>query len=189
MHEASPHMNYRLTHLPDGTRFEVPQGVQRIDSNSTHGWQVRCQGTKFFSDGPAADARASLVKAAEELLHRLRDADAEQALRQTVSPRKGSELPVGLSGPIVRDRPGRARTAELSVVLPQFGRRPRIKSIYIASENTYSLDKFRIAVARGQALREEAAQAYQQDAEKARKRALTGLRAYLKALKSELALA
>jgi hypothetical protein len=183
-----PNMKYRQTSLPDGTQLEVPQRVQRIDSDSTHGWQVRCQGTKFFSDGPGADPRASLVKAASELLSRMRDTSPESAMRQRNSPRKGSELPVGLSGPIVRERPGRARIAELSVVLPQFGTRPRIKSIYIASENTYSLDKFMAAVERGRVMREEATQAYEREAEKAHKRALTGLRAYLKSLREDLRL-
>ncbi len=43
-------MKLRDVAIFNGQKFVVPQGIQRIDTKSTHGWQVRYQGTKMFSD-------------------------------------------------------------------------------------------------------------------------------------------
>jgi hypothetical protein len=44
-------MKTRFVTLATGESFNVPQGIQRLDSRSTRGWQVRYQGTKYFPDG------------------------------------------------------------------------------------------------------------------------------------------
>lgn len=175
-------MNFRTISLSGRKAMQVPQGIQRIDSKSTHGWQVRCAGTKFFSDGPAANPRDSLLRASKELLTRLATAPANVPLRQRVSPKKNSALPVGIFGPIVRNRPGRAAVAELSVLLPQFGSSPKIKNIYIGSENTYSIDKYQAALAKSLELRAQATEQYERDAAKAQRQSVKQLRAYLHAL-------
>ena len=43
-------MKFRKVKLISNQEFMVPQGIQRIDTKSTHGWQVRYHGTKYFSD-------------------------------------------------------------------------------------------------------------------------------------------
>ena len=49
-----------------GQHFDVPQCIQRIDTHSTHGWQVRYQGTKMFSDHtPDGSGAAHALQAAE----------------------------------------------------------------------------------------------------------------------------
>lgn len=177
-------MKYRPFTLEDGTTVQVPQGIQRIESKSTRGWQVRCQGTKLFSDGPSRDAVQSLANATRELLARLASAPASRTLRQTTSPRKRSDLPVGLSGPIVRNRPGRAAVAELSVLLPRYGSKPEAKNIYIGSENTYSVERYQAAVARALELREEAIQRYEREALKSKRVAVAQLKAGLSSLRN-----
>ena len=54
-------MKTRSVVIYTGERFEVPQGIQRIDHRSTHGWQLRYAGTRLYSDGGGgARAPASL---------------------------------------------------------------------------------------------------------------------------------
>lgn len=175
-------MKFRTVHFADGTALEVPQGIQRIDAKSTHGWQVRHQGTKFFSDGPGGDPRQSLVNAISELVQRLRESPPTVPLREEASPRKQNDLPVGIFGPIVRQRDGRAAVAELSVLLPRFGRPAQTKHVYIGSENTYSVDRYLAALDRSQALRAEATEQYERDAAKARGQAVKTLRSHLRTL-------
>ncbi|RZL01747.1 MAG: hypothetical protein EOP36_10260 [Rubrivivax sp.] len=173
-------MKFRQVTLPTGHTFDVPQGIQRIDSKSTHGWQVRCQGTKLFSDGESADPQQSLAKALKELLARTASMPAVlPRMNSAPSIHKTSDLPPGISGPIVRSRPGRALIAELSVLLPRLGLQPKIKSIYIGSQNTYTEDRYRAALAKGIELRKAALDRYERDALKAHSQ-------NIKALKSEL---
>ncbi|HNK19898.1 MAG TPA: hypothetical protein PLG92_16140, partial [Piscinibacter sp.] len=63
-------MKTRNVVIHTGERFEVPQGIQRIDHRSTHGWQLRYGGTKLYSDG-ARGAAAALAAARQELLRRI----------------------------------------------------------------------------------------------------------------------
>ncbi len=177
-------MNFRTISLPGHKGLQVPQGIQRIDSKSTHGWQVRYAGTKFFSDGPAANPRDSLQRATKELLTRMATTPAPLPLRQKASPRKHSALPVGIFGPIVRYRPGRAAVAELSVLLPRVGSSPKIKNIYIGSENTYTIERYQAALAKGLALRAQATEQYERDAAKAQRQSVKQLRTYLQALQA-----
>lgn len=180
-------MKSREVTLPGGQRFQVPQGIQRIDSSSTHGWQVRYQGTKLFSDGESHDPRLSLINAMSELLARMSAKSAYTSLKQTSSTSKTSDLPAGISGPIVRNRPNRAPTAGLSVLLPRFGGKSEIRSIYIGTPNTYTAEKYLVALEKGVALRDAAVKRYEQDARKAHLAAQAFLRAELKALRADQA--
>jgi hypothetical protein len=176
-------MKFRQATLPNAQTFQVPQGIQRIDSTSTHGWQVRYQGSKFFSDGPNGLPQESLANAIHELMARITSMPAPSALNRGPNANKSTDLPSGISGPIVRERPGRPMIAELSVLLPRFGRSALHKKVYIGSQNTYTPDKYREALAKSIELRTQAIEQYELDAAKARKGAVTALRAQIKALR------
>jgi hypothetical protein len=177
-------MKFRKVTLATGHTFDVPQGIQRIDSKSTHGWQVRYQGTKLFSDGESADAQQSLVKAVNELLKRAAAAPPVLSrMNSRPSVHKTSDLPPGISGPIVRARPGRALIAELSVLLPRLGLHPKIKSIYIGSQNTYTEARYRAALAKGIELRQAALATYERDALEAHRQGIKALKSELSALR------
>ena len=66
-------MKLRDVVIFSGARFEVPEGIQRIDHRATHGWQLRYGGTKLFSDftPDGSGAARSLGKATRELLARI----------------------------------------------------------------------------------------------------------------------
>ncbi len=177
-------MKTRKVTIFSGETFAVPQGVQRIDSSSTHGWQVRYQGTKFFSDGVAegGSAAKSLAAATRELLNRIATMPAPVVLKRGPSANKSSGLPPGISGPIVIQRGGnRVRSAVLSVLLPRFGSTPVLKSVYIGTENTYTKAKYRVALAEAKSMRAEAVALYEVAATKARRRAATVMRKELAA--------
>jgi hypothetical protein len=155
-----------------GKRFKVPQGIQRIDHRATHGWQLRYGGTKLYSDGTqdGSGAAASLKLATEELFKRIAKLPAPSKLQRTPNENKTTDLPVGISGPIVRLRPGaKVRECNLSVSLPRFGSLPRRSTIYIGNENTYTVKRYKEALARAIKLREEAEEAYQRDATRAKR--------------------
>ena len=180
-------MKQRKVTLATGQTFNVPQGVQRIDTQSTHGWQVRYQGTKFFSDGGAdgSGAARSLAAATRELLERIATLPAPVVLKRGPSAHKSSGLPAGISGPIVVNRGDKhVRSAVLSVLLPRYGSTPQLKSVYIGTENTYSLAKYRAALAEAQALRAEAVAAYEEAATKDRRRSANLLRKELAAARA-----
>jgi hypothetical protein len=152
----------------------VPQCIQRIDHRYTHGWQLRYGGTKMFSDGTpdGSGAAASLAKATKELLSRIARLTAPTMLQHTPNQNKTSDLPVGISGPIVRQRRGSSvRECSLSVSLPRFSATPRCRSIYIGSENTYTPARFEDALARAITLREQAEETYRLDATRSRRAA------------------
>jgi hypothetical protein len=155
-----------------GKRFKVPQGIQRIDHRATHGWQLRYGGTKLFSDGTqdGSGAAASLKLATDELFKRIAKLPAPSKLQHAPNENKTTDLPVGISGPIVRLRPGaKVRECNLSVSLPRFGSMPRRSTIYIGNENTYTVKRYKEALARAIKLREEAEEAYQRDATRAKR--------------------
>ncbi|MDH4290020.1 MAG: hypothetical protein OEW27_00800 [Aquincola sp.] len=180
---AGGKLRVRRVMIFNGETFLVPQCIQRIDSTSTHGWQVRYHGTKMFSDHTrdGRGAEAALAKATKELLARIAAHPAPVVLQRAPSSNKTSGLPAGISGPIVRVRPDRGtRTAALSVLLPQFNDKPRVRSVYIGSERTYTLQRFRAALAKAKALRAEAMAAYAQAATRARRAAARELKATIK---------
>lgn len=164
-----------------GDEFVVPQNIQRIDTDSTHGWQVRYHGTKFFSDGSpdGSGAGKALDRATRELLARIASMPAPVTLRREPSPNKTSNLPPGISGPIVVDRDG-SLSAVLSVSIPRYGRETQVKRIYIGTPNTYSKAKFRAALARAIEMRNEALAEYEADATRARRRAANAMRKALR---------
>jgi hypothetical protein len=173
-------MKIRDVVIFSGERFEVPQGIQRIDHLATHGWQLRYGGTKLFSDHTPDGSGASeaLVKATKELLHRIAKLPAPSKLQREPNGNKTTDLPVGISGPIVRQRKGaRVRDCSLSVSLPRFGDSPLRRSVYIGTENTYSVERYTIALAKAIELRRNAEAAYQRAATKAKRAAGRALQA------------
>ena len=157
-----------------GKHFAVPQGIQRIDHRATHGWQLRYGGTKLFSDHTpdGSGASAALVQATKELLNRIAKLPAPSKLQREPQENKTSDLPVGISGPVVRQRTRTGvRDCSFSVSLPRFGDSPRRSSVYIATENTYTVEKYKIALTKAIALRERAERAYQRAATKAKRAA------------------
>jgi hypothetical protein len=176
-------MKFRKVVIFSGEKFTVPQGIQRIDTKATHGWQVRYQGTKMFSDHTpdGSGAKASLAKATRELLHRIATLPAPVTLQRSPSAHKSSNLPSGISGPIVQTRAGsNTRTASLSVLLPQFGKLSKCTTVYIGSESTYTLERFNRAVARAVELRAEAESKYELAATRAKRKEGAAIRAALK---------
>ncbi|MCC7458835.1 MAG: hypothetical protein IT390_17810 [Nitrospira sp.] len=129
----------------------------------------------MFSDhsNDGSKARAALKLATEELLKRIARLPAPSGLRRGIASNKGSDLPVGISGPIVRTRPGRnTRDASFGVTLPRFGMKPTTRSVYIATENTYTIERYKAALAKAIGLRKAAERAYQAAATKAKREAV-----------------
>jgi hypothetical protein len=157
-------MKFRTVTIFSGHVFEVPQSVQRIDHRATHGWQLRYGGTKLYSDhsNDGSGAAESLRLATKELLKRIAALPAPSLLQRGPSANKSNNLPVGISGPIVRQRRGSAlRDCSLAVLIPRFGQTPQRRSIYIGTENTYTVARFKAALARAVEMRREAEEAYE----------------------------
>ena len=165
-------MKTRQVTIFNGECYDVPQCIQRIDHQSTHGWQVRYNGTKLFSDHSqdGSGAAASLAAATKALQARIAKVPAPSRLQRRPSGTKSSGLPVGISGPVVRQRAGsRVRDCSFAVSLPCYGSVPRGRSVYIGTENTYTPEKYHAALAKAVALRAEAEAAYQHAATRARR--------------------
>jgi hypothetical protein len=165
-------MKFRDVVIFNGKKFKVPQGIQRIDTRATHGWQVRYGGTKLFSDHTrdGSGAAASLALAQEELVRRIAKMPAPSLLQKRPSGSKTSDLPVGVSGPIVRQRAGSGvRSCSLSVLLPRYGQPPRCSSVYIGTENTYTVERYQAAVEKAVAMRQAAEAVYEAAATKAKR--------------------
>jgi hypothetical protein len=168
-----------------GASFEVPQCIQRIDHRATHGWQLRYGGTKLFSDHSTdgSGAADSLAKATKELLKRIAVLPAPSLLQRAPSVSKTSDLPVGISGPVLRiRRGGRTRDCSLSVLIPRFGQKPRRRTVYIGTENTYTAARFEAALAKAILMRTEAEEAYELATTRARR---AGARAHKQELKAK----
>jgi hypothetical protein len=167
-------MKTRQVVIFNGKRFKVPEHIQRIDAASTHGWQVRYGPYKMFSDGTrdGSGAAASLERATKELRKRIAKLPAPTGLQTEPSANKTSDLPVGISGPIVRQRKDRnVPECSFGVHLPRFGQKPLRRSVYIASANTYTVARYNEALAKAVALRQEAERLYQEDATRAKRKA------------------
>lgn len=157
-------MKYRKVEIFTGHSFRVPEGIQRVDHRSTHGWQLRYGSWKMFSDfsSDGSGAKAALELAKLELLRRIDRLPAPSRLRREVAAGKSSDLPVGVSGPIVRLRKGRSvPECSFSVSVPRFGAKPTNKNVYIATETTYTPEKYHAALAKAIALRSKAEKAFQ----------------------------
>lgn len=174
-------MKTREVTLADGETFTVPQGIQRLDSKTTRGWQVRYQGTKYFADGQEGPKK-SLDLATKELLKRIASLPAPVALKRAPSPRKKSALPVGISGPILINKPGSERQAAvLSVLVPRFGQPNQVREIHIGTPATYTPARYRAAVAKAVQLRSESLAKYEAAATKARRKAASEMKRSLNA--------
>lgn len=172
----------REVEIFNGDRYRVPQCIQRIDHRATHGWQLRYGGTRLFSDhsNDGSGAEAALVLATKELIRRIGTLEAPTTLQRAPSVNKSSSLPPGISGPIVRGRAGgRARDCSLAVLLPRFGEPALRRSVYIATEGTFTQAKLRSAVKRAVAMRAEAEEAYRKAATRARRAEAKVIRAML----------
>ena len=120
----------------------------------------------------ASGARESLALAVAELHARIARLPAPSRLQVEPNENKTSTLPVGISGPLVRLRAGaKVRESSLSVSLPRYGQPPRRRSIYIGTENTYTIQRYRRAVVKAIELREAAELAYRQAATRAKRAA------------------
>ena len=177
-------MKFRDVEIFTRERYLVPQCIQRIDHRATHGWQLRYGGTKLFSDhsNDGSGAEAALVLATKELIKRIATLEAPTTLQSAPSANKSSDLPAGISGPIVRERVGgRARDCSFAVLQPRFGEVPTRCSVYIATESTYSKVKMRAALKRAMVIRAEAEAVYRKAATKARRAEARELKAMLAA--------
>ncbi len=147
-------MKTRTATLPSGETFTVPQGIQRLDSKSTCGWQVRYQGSKYFPDGQAGP-EVALKSATKELLRRIAELPAPAGLRRTVKASKASGLPVGISGPLVVSKPGTtALAAILSIAVPRFGKPNLTRKVHIGTPNTYTKARYKQALAKAIEIRQ-----------------------------------
>lgn len=176
-------MKFREIVIFSGATFQVPQCIQRIDHRATHGWQLRYGGTKLFSDHSAdgSGAAQALEKATKELLKRIAVLPAPSLLQRGPSTNKTSNLPVGISGPIVRTRSkSNVRDCSLSVLIPRYGQKPLRRSIYIGTENTYTVARFKAALARAIELRAAAEEAYERATTRAKRADGRALKAELK---------
>ncbi len=172
-------MKTRQIVIFNGETHVVPQCIQRIDHRTTHGWQLRYGGTRLFSDGDEG-AAVALSRATRELLKRIAVLPAPSTLQRAPSRNKTSNLPVGVSGPVVRQRAkSLVRDCSLSVLIPRFGLKPLRRSVYIGTENTYTVARFRAALARAIEMRAEAVEVYERAATRARRAEGRALRAEL----------
>lgn len=175
-------MKFRDVAIFNGDRYLVPQCIQRIDHRATHGWQLRYGGTKLFSDhsNDGSGAAVALAAATKELIRRIATLEAPTTLQRGPSANKTSDLPPGISGPILRERAdGRAQDQSLAVLLPRFGQAPIRRSVYIGTERTATKTKFRAALARAKAMRAQAEETYRKAATRARRAEAKELRAML----------
>lgn len=168
-------MKTREVTLPTGQRMTVPQGIQRLDSRSTRGWQVRYQGTKYFADG-SGTPEASLKLAVRELMRRIATLPAPVKLKTVVSPHKTSDLPVGISGPIVLTKADGRQVAVLSVVVPRYGSTSRFEEIHIGTPSTYTKARYRDALSRAIEIRQQGVAQYEADATRAKRREAAALK-------------
>jgi hypothetical protein len=165
-------MKFREVMIFSGETFQVPQGIQRIDHRATHGWQLRYNGTKLYSDhtSDGSGAAAALQKATQELFRRIATMPAPSRLQRGPSQNKRSNLPAGISGPVVRlRRDGQTRDCSLAVLIPRFGEKPSRRTIYIGTENTYTIERYEAALARAIEMRKEAEEAYETASTRARR--------------------
>lgn len=177
-------MKTRVVTIFSGQTFTVPQGVQRIDSHHTHGWQLRYGGTRLYSDhSPDGSGAANALQAAtKELMSRIATLPAPSRLQRTPNHSKTNDLPVGISGPIVRQRAGsNVRDCSLSVSIPRYGQQPQRRSVYIGTENTYTQKKFKEALAQAIKIRREAEEEYERAATADKRTAARKIAAELRA--------
>ena len=150
-------MQYRTHKIFSGESFDVPKHIVRLDSHNTHGWQLRYGKWTLYSDhsNDGSGAAKALKIASAELARRIAKLPAPSGIRSEVLPGKANGLPLGISGPVVRRR-GRLQAAQfyLQVCYPVAGGKPANRSIYIATENTLTPEKYHAALRKAVAARE-----------------------------------
>jgi len=83
---------------------------------------------------------------------------------------------VGISGPILRQRRGSSvQECSFSVNLPRFGQKPLRRSVYIASKNTYTKERYEKALNTAIELRKAAEEEYQKEATAAKRKSMAKL--------------
>ena len=177
-------MKTRTVTIFTGTTFEVPQRIQRIGHQS-HPWLASplqrnkvLQGRQCRWNWRRAVASGRNARTDQTLGHPHQRLLCSNAVRART---KTSGLPPGISGPIVARRSEQSgQTASLSVLIPRFGETNQIKSIYIASEATYTGKKFKAALAKAVEMRTEAVARYEEAAAKAMRQEASALRQSLR---------
>ena len=107
---------------------------------------------------------------------RIAELPAPTGLQRGPSPSKQNDLPVGISGPILRQRPGRSvPECHFSVNLPRFGGKPLRRSVYIANQNTSTPERYTGALNAALDMRRAAEEQYQLDATAAKRRSAAKL--------------
>ena len=135
--------------------LNVPARIQRCGK----GWQVRYLGTKLYSDGTEGPRKA-LQAAVRDLEARYEATPPKDRIGVRVVPlkHKTSKLPPGISGPVLTRRRGQL-CAEFKVSLPRRGRPNGGTTVYIASESTWSQQRYDTALAKALAIRADAVRA------------------------------
>ena len=161
-------MRSREVTLKNGTVLQVPSNIQRIECRGTRGWQVRYVGTKFFADGKHSP-RSSLKAAKAELAQRIQNHQAPNRLGQTIPTNKRSQMPLGITGPLVRKRASGIMECNISVSVPKFGGKPQRRTVYVGNQTTFSERRLDAAVKRAVKIRADAEEAYRVAATAARR--------------------
>lgn len=174
-------MKFRVTKTFTGKKFRIPERIQRIDSEGTHGWQVRygrgTAPTEMFSDftSDGSGAADALGRAIAALHKRIKKMPAPTGLRTQPMTRKSTDLPVGISGPALRNANADGKTPyycyQVSVPLVSGG--STTKSVYIGTVNTFSTEREEAALAKALRIRTSAAKKVQLARTKAKRAAAT----------------
>ena len=170
-------MKSRAVSIFNGHIYQIPEWIQRIDTKDTHGWQLRygaeTEGTKMFSDRTkdGSGAAKALDLAVAELHRRIERLPASNRLRIKALASKSTDLPLGISGPTLRNANHPSKTAYYcyQISVPKAGGGSTTSSVYIGTENTYDEKKAEAALAKAVILREVAVKAYELAATGARR--------------------
>ena len=165
-------MEYRTRTIFSGQTFEVPTHIIRMDSARVHGWHVRYGKWTLFSDysNDGSGAQAALTAATAELARRINKLPAPNGLRTEAHPDKANGMPLGISGPTSRRR--QVHTAleyYLQVTYPVAGGKSVNRSVYIATENTITPERYQAALNKAIALRDTGVRKYKLAATKAKR--------------------
>ena len=165
-------MEYRQREIFTCQAFDVPTHIVRLDSKKTHGWQLRYGKWRLFSDhsNDGTGAPGALAAATAELAKRITKLPAPTGLRTEVNSGKTSDLPVGVSGPISRRRVGHsALQYYLQVTFPIPDGKPVNRSVYIATENTLTPEKYQAAIAKAISIRDSGVRKFKLAATKSKR--------------------
>ena len=165
-------MESRKREIFTGKSFDVPTHIVRLDSKKTHGWQLRYGKWTLFSDhsNDGSGAEAALVAATAELARRIAKLPAPNGIRSEIKEGKANDMPVGISGPVTRRRVGySALQYYLQVNFPVPGGKPVNRSVYIATENTLTPEKYQAALAKAIGIRETGVRKFKLAATKAKR--------------------